>query len=58
MNEKVLETLEYDKIKQQLAAYLTTDRGNEILGNLRPSQILMWSLIGSTKRLMGLILSG
>ncbi|MDM7516199.1 endonuclease MutS2 [Lentilactobacillus sp. TOM.63] len=37
MNEKVLETLEYDKIKQQLAAYLTTDRGNEILGNLRPS---------------------
>ncbi|KRL21836.1 endonuclease MutS2 [Lentilactobacillus kisonensis] len=37
MNEKVLETLEYGKIKQQLAGFLTTDRGNELLDNLRPS---------------------
>ncbi|MFT8400322.1 MAG: endonuclease MutS2 [Lentilactobacillus diolivorans] len=37
MNEKVLETLEYDKIKQQLAAYLTTDRGHEIVNQLQPS---------------------
>ncbi|WP_375686673.1 endonuclease MutS2 [Lentilactobacillus kefiri] len=37
MNEKVLETLEYGKIKEQLAKYLTTDRGREIVHNLRPS---------------------
>ncbi|MGP3640469.1 endonuclease MutS2 [Lentilactobacillus hilgardii] len=37
MNEKVLETLEYNKIKDQLANYLTTDRGREIIDQLRPS---------------------
>lgn len=37
MNEKVLETLEYGKIKQQLSAFLTTDRGREIVKQLQPS---------------------
>lgn len=37
MNEKVLETLEYNKIKGQLADFLTTDRGHEIVQKLRPS---------------------
>lgn len=37
MNEKVLETLEYGKIKDQLSKYLTTDRGREIVQLLTPS---------------------
>lgn len=37
MNEKVLDTLEYNKIKDQLAGFLTTDRGHEIVQNLQPS---------------------
>lgn len=37
MNEKVLETLEYGKIKEQLAKYLTTDRGRQIVDLLTPS---------------------
>ena len=37
MDNKVLETLEYDKIKGQLAAFLTTERGKFLVKNLRPS---------------------
>ncbi len=37
MNDKVLETLEYGKIKEQLTKFLATDRGNEIVGQLTPS---------------------
>ncbi len=37
MNEKVLETLEYNKIKDRVADFLTTDRGHEIVAQLRPS---------------------
>ena len=37
MNEKVLETLEYGKIKEPMAKYLTTDRGRQIVDLLTPS---------------------
>lgn len=37
MNQKVLQTLEYDKIKQQIARYLVTPRGQQILAQLTPS---------------------
>lgn len=37
MNTKVLTTLEYDKIKQQVAQYLVTPAGKKLLANLYPS---------------------
>ncbi len=37
MNKKVLETLEYNKIKEQLSAFLTTDRGQAVVDQLIPS---------------------
>ncbi|WP_281164284.1 endonuclease MutS2 [Liquorilactobacillus sicerae] len=37
MNTKVLTTLEYDKIKQQVAQYLVTPAGQNLLTNLYPS---------------------
>ena len=37
MNDKVLKTLEYDKIKQQLVQYLMTPGGKKLLAELKPS---------------------
>lgn len=37
MNQKVLQTLEYDKIKQQISVYLVTPRGRQLLDQLAPS---------------------
>jgi DNA mismatch repair protein MutS2 len=46
MNEKVLSTLEYDKVKQMLAMYLTTHSGKKELEALQPvnnpNTINMW----------------
>lgn len=36
MNEKILDILEYDKMKQMAAKYLTTAAGHQELRNLRP----------------------
>lgn len=38
MNEKVLATLEYDKVKQQLRGFLTSDAGLAELNALRPTK--------------------
>lgn len=37
MNDKVLKTLEYDKIKQQLVQYLMTPGGKKLLTRLKPA---------------------
>lgn len=46
MNSKVLETLEYDKIKSQLAAFLVTSsgqqEGRELLPSIDEQEINYW----------------
>ena len=37
MNKKVLKTLEYDKVKQNLYAFTTTSMGNRLIDKLEPS---------------------
>ena len=36
MNKRILEVLEYQQVKRQIAQYLTTDQGLEILDKLHP----------------------
>ncbi|EOT44937.1 endonuclease MutS2 [Enterococcus columbae] len=36
MNKRILQTLEYEQVKAQLAAFIVTAQGNDILANLRP----------------------
>ena len=37
MNKKVLKTLEYDKVKQNLYAFTTTSMGKRLIDKLEPS---------------------
>lgn len=37
MNKRVLETLEYEKVKAQLASYLTSEAGQNELAKLQPT---------------------
>ena len=36
MNSKILKTLEYDKIRQQLAEYTVTENGKKLVERMKP----------------------
>ena len=42
MNEKGLKTLEYDKVKNMLLAYATTEMGKNMVFELAPSSDCEW----------------